>query len=736
MASDFTASELAAAKDVTRQAIHKRAKSEKWPYQGGKKGKTRRYALKDLPSDMQAALAKTGKISKAEMSSLGPEASLMLAKDKGAVESSPYIRIAGSMPKSSAQVSTPVHVGSPELPDWNNRIALARVDFVTQYLSEKDRAKSKGRSKVEAAKLFVKGFNTGRSFPGLYETLGKVAFSTAEGWVRTWKASGHDYTALATKHGCRKGQRKVTPEEFNSVLSFALHRNRLRKAEAIRLAKRNLERRGIDTPSSIDTLRRALDEWISQNYDRWVFCREGEKALVDKCLPYLERDAGLLEVGEVLVADGHKLNFEILHPETGKAVRMMWVAWYDWASCMPAGWSIMPTENTLCVAAAFRRAVLNLGMIPKVAYLDNGRAFKAKVFNDPNVDFEELGYNGMFGRLGVETIFAWPYNAQSKPVERFFETFGEMERLMPSYTGTDIDHKPAHMRRNEKLHKKIHEKRYGGYVPTLEDANRFIMQWVEEYARRPHRGLKGLRPIDVWEAGRGPGVNEEGLRYLMMASEPKPVHRQGVKLFGRYYYDEALYGIKDRVLVRYDLEDLSRVYIYDRTGARLLCEGEPSKPVHPVARISGGPEDVAEVQAQIERKRSLKKQTEAAGREYVESAPHLVAIPGRREAAEASEPPRKAKQKTLPRAEAERIEAEAEKMKVLEIGPRQRRIYDSEEERYEDLLERECKGEELPLDDMSWMRWFETTEMHARVKERMNFIREFYEAGQGGEGRT
>ncbi len=674
----LSASEIAQAVGLSKRGVNKRAKKEGWVAQVVNGKKEKRFAVSDLPEDIRAAVEKA-------------------MKDNNR-ESGSYSSVANAVPRQPGRLQRPIPVGSPELTDWQNQYALARVDLVEAYLKAKRQAKAQGKSRVAAAELFLKGYNTGELYPRLFRILGEVKFSTIEQLCRTWKTSGYDYVALAPQWGLRRGWRKITAEEFNQVLSFALHPNRLRKAEAIRLAKLNLSRRGIETPSSEATLRRALEDWISTNYDRWIFCREGEKALNDKCLPYLERDAGLLDVAEVFVADGHKLNFDILHPETGKPARMNWLCWYDWASCMPAGWCIMPTETAVAVAAGLRRAILNVGKIPTVAYLDNGKAFKAKVFNDSTIDFEELGFNGLFGRLGIETIFAWPYNAQSKPVERFFETFGEMERLMPTYTGTDIAHKPAHLLRNEKLHKKIHEKRYGGWVPTMEEANALIAQWVAEYAQRPHRALKGLCPADVWEAGKGPGVDETALMHLMMATEPKPVHRQGVKLFGRWYYDEALYGIKDRVEVRYDLEDRSRVWIYDKAGTHLICEAGALKKVHPVARVSGGPGDVAEVRAQIRRKRSLKKGTEAAGREYADAAPVLVSIQGGRK----EEPQEETRElKPLPRAEAERIEAEAEKMKVLEFTPkREEPIYMSEPDRYEEYLRREFITRSSP-----WMRW-------------------------------
>ena len=63
-------------------------------------------------------------------------------------------------------------------------------------------------------------------------------------------------------------------------------------------------------------------------------------------------------------------------------------------------------------------------MIPKVVYQDNGRAFRAKYFTDDK-GFTELGFQGLYSKLGIETVFARPYNARAKVIERFFKEFQE-----------------------------------------------------------------------------------------------------------------------------------------------------------------------------------------------------------------------------------------------------------------------------------------------------------------------
>ena len=128
------------------------------------------------------------------------------------------------------------------------------------------------------------------------------------------------------------------------------------------------------------TFRRFAEHFKKQNYSKWVIMREGEKAYHDKVEPYIKRDISKLEVVDVLIADGHVLNFQVINPFTGRPTRATLVGFLDWKSTALVGYEIMMTENTQCIASALRNAILNLGVIPKVVYQDNGKAFKAKYF--------------------------------------------------------------------------------------------------------------------------------------------------------------------------------------------------------------------------------------------------------------------------------------------------------------------------------------------------------------------
>ena len=290
--------------------------------------------------------------------------------------------------------------------------------------------------------------------------------------------------------------------------------------------------------------------------------REGQKDLVDKVAPYIERDASLLEVGDVLIADGHVLDFQVINPFTGKPCRAILVGYKDWKSTDIAGYEIMLTENTQCIASALRNSIINLGKIPKMSYQDNGKAFRAKFFEGTR-DFNESGFHGLFGKLGIIPVFAQPYNAKAKTIERTFREFTQTgEALMPSYVGNSLSNKPAYMKRNEKFHKKIHNT----FIPTLEQAKHYVNCWLEFYRSQPCPNVPGKTIGEVFNEGKGSGFDVDLLDDLMMAEEVRKVGRNGVKFLNSHYYSHDLYGIKDKIVLKYSLFDLSYIKAYTQKG--------------------------------------------------------------------------------------------------------------------------------------------------------------------------
>jgi putative transposase len=325
------------------------------------------------------------------------------------------------------------------------------------------------------------------------------------------------------------------------------------------------------------------------------------------------RNASLLKTGQVLIADGHTLNFQVINPFTGKPCRATLLGFLDWKSGGLVGYDIMLEECTQNIASALRNAILNLDHVPDFVYQDNGRAFKSKFFNGDK-KFEELGFTGIYQKLGIKPIYAVPYNARAKVIERFFLDFQEgFEKLMPSYIGTSIENKPAYMKRNEKLHRALHEKNH--FIPTIEQAMALINEWLKYKHAQPCTNVEGKTIQEVINEVEKQGINERDLDDLMLAQEVKHIGRNGIRFLKADYFDEALYGIKGQSIIKYSLFDLSSIKVYSIKG-EFICRANRVTETHPLAYHMGDIKDIEDYKHKVERQQKLRRKTIKAVKEH------------------------------------------------------------------------------------------------------------------------
>ena len=294
----------------------------------------------------------------------------------------------------------------------------------------------------------------------------------------------------------------------------------------------------------------------------------------------------------------------MINPFTGKPCRATLVGFLDWKSTALVGYEIMLEENTQCIASALRNAIINLDMIPKIVYQDNGRAFRAKYFTDDK-GFGELGFYGLYAKLGIETVFARPYNARSKVIERFFKEFQEgFEKLMPSYVGSSIINKPAYLKRNEKFHSNLHN----DYIPTIEETIKMIDMWLKFKNSQPCTNAPNMTIAEVLENRKKQNIDKSLLDDLMLVTEVKTIQRNGVRFLNCDYFDERLYGLRGKVLVKYNMFDLTNVKVFTPKG-EYLCTAERVTETHLMAKILGTVEDLEDYKQKIQKQQKLKRKT-------------------------------------------------------------------------------------------------------------------------------
>ena len=450
----------------------------------------------------------------------------------------------------------------------------------------------------ESDSNFLDLYNTGLFLPKAYNFLGSISIGTLRRWIQAYRKHENADCLIPKYKSTRQGEYNtiLDSEMKNILLTLLLHPSQYKIGKAIKLTKGILDKRGYEYLPCDLTFKRYAENFRKNNYAEWVLRREGMKAYHDKVEPYIERDISKIEVGDIIIADGHVLNSQVINPFTGKPTRATLVGFLDWKSTALVGYEIMMTESTQCIASALRNSILNLGIIPKVVYQDNGRAFNSRYFQ--NNDFDENIFNGVYANLNIHSVFAKPYNARAKVIERFFLEFQEeLEKGMPSYVGTSIENKPAWLKRGEKLHQEWHKKLTNNYVPTVQEAIKYINKWIEFHNLQPCPNDRSRTIQEMLDGVQKQHININVLNDLMMKTECRTINKHGITFLNMHYRSECILGLRDKVNIRYSLFDLSKIHVYSTKG-EFLCVAHRVQKVHPMARVLGTVKDMEEYKQQ------------------------------------------------------------------------------------------------------------------------------------------
>jgi len=504
-------------------------------------------------------------------------------------------------PKIIAKFGDPNAKPEPTEPEfrWEDRtqkdieIALARWNIVNNYRKVALMAKGKD-SILKAKNAFIDSIKAGYLLQKEFAVInGKLSRPTLDRWDLDMRNGSNTMDDLFPKMRDKDEDITLTDAHRQVLRRCYLQKNAPKVAEAIRSACQIWQTTGIEIPSE-NKCRRYLVELAHNEAATCTLIRHGMKAMKDGLMPYIERDENSIEFLDVLVADGHVMNFQVLNPKTGKPARPTLIGWIDMRTRMILGWEMMLTENTMSVASSLRMACINAGkmcgiegaILPRMIYLDNGSSFKNKFFNAESDLESQIG--GLFERLkpyGLECVtYAIPYNARTKVIERAWGCMAEIERQMPTYVGINIESKPANLSRNEKMAKEAYNQYLSenGYT-TLQQAYLIVSDWIEGYNDRAGSGkyLKGYSPmqlaaeqitaIDI-EPRMLPGRQ---LDFLMMHTKISRLQRNGFNINGTWYYNAVKFAqvAKDETeyLIKYDILNPEKVLVFYEDGT-LWCE--------------------------------------------------------------------------------------------------------------------------------------------------------------------
>ena len=473
------------------------------------------------------------------------------------------------------------------------------AQLYAQFCFEAIKRLDAAQSRTTAWKRITTDYNAGRIVPELREMKGPRQERSLREWTKTYYESNFNMFALIHKSKSTRKERKITFHEQQYLLNKLLSPNRIKIGSAIVNMKQMARQGFLDSPTHERTLRRWCEEWAETHPAEWYQAREGSKYVSERVIKSIRRDDSSLAVGEVWVADGHTLSFDIINPQTGRAQRMTMIMVMDWASRYPVGASLAFTEDSQHILTAFRNGFINasqiadndrqtMAVLPQYVYLDNGKAFRAKLFHERWEEHDlnqELG--GIFPRLNIGVRFAESYNAKAKIIERFFKTFQEQfERFVTTFRGASVDDKPSTLSRNEKWAKKL----YTGKPPTIEETMQMIAFYVRFcYGETPHTSLNRRTPYEVFSAARiaeSRQIEISRLNFLMMAMERKNIRAEGIRLDKKvYWHRELVNHVGQPCIIRFDYSDARWIVVYDKNDV-FICQAALRKTQHPFIEVS------------------------------------------------------------------------------------------------------------------------------------------------------
>lgn len=335
-----------------------------------------------------------------------------------------------------------------------------------------------------------------------------------------------------------------------------------------------------------------------------VLSRQGEKAMKDGYIPYVERLYEDFEANGIWVADNHTVDF-ITMGENGRTHRLYLTAFFDAKSGVLVGWNVTENPSSQSTLLALRHGIIHYG-IPQYIYVDNGSEFlthdlggrghrRKKDWNK-----EELPPT-ILQSLGIKMYNAEVRNAKAKPIERFFGTFkNHISRIMETFCGGTILERP------ESLKYKLKK----GIVPEDQQIRDLLEQLINyDYNVEPYGGkerrYKGMSRIEVWNESakrtviRRPQSNDDLNILLARVTKPQVVKRNGV--FVNFAGEKLWYSGKEATLwngdktvyVRYDPANINEVRVYEFGTDQYLTTWQLNDVIN-IPYITENNEDIAE----------------------------------------------------------------------------------------------------------------------------------------------
>lgn len=143
-----------------------------------------------------------------------------------------------------------------------------------------------------------------------------------------------------------------------------------------------------------------------------------------------------------------------------------------------------------------------------------------------------------------------------------------------------------------------------------------IDMWLSFKNSQPCPNAPDKTIVEVLSERKRQNIDINTLDDLMLVTQAKTIQRNGIRFLNCDYFNERLYGFKSKVLIKYNLFDLTNIKVFTQKG-EYLCTAERVTETHPMAKLLGSITDFEDYKQKIVKQRKLHKKTINAVKAYL-----------------------------------------------------------------------------------------------------------------------
>ncbi|MDR3797984.1 MAG: helix-turn-helix domain-containing protein [Terracidiphilus sp.] len=340
---------------------------------------------------------------------------------------------------------------------------------------------------------------------------------TLKRWITRFRLQG--YAGLADRPRKDKGvslwaNRDEASAALANVVCYAVIVEHVSIALAFEIVDA-AARRGRIHATSYETVRRLIRSAKKEN-PAAVTLSLGGRDMYDRFFaPFIQRGITDIDAGYILTSD-HAIHDVIVQDDTYKKdrslIRIRFTGLMDFRSRRFTAYAWSEEGSSRSIGVVLQNHLVDFGTFFQL-YCDNGKDYqkagrgaRGGMWNAADLRPEMLG---VVARIGAEVKFCLPFHPQAKAIERANNTIhSRFDRRWKTYCGDKPEHRPDLCIALEARHKKllaagrVEESEVPLASVFIKAARAFIESDYNKKVKLKARGMKGMSPIEAWDAYR------------------------------------------------------------------------------------------------------------------------------------------------------------------------------------------------------------------------------------------